>query len=316
MDSGSADAKQRNRNVTRVWATSSEVVMACLSCNNPIESADKFCNGCGRAVAVIDRRGKAKNFLCLRCGTTLKGKKTFCIACGTRTKRTDPEDTLLKRVMRVAASPRIQATVGATLIILVISPLVYRWFVEGWRPKVPVDTVVSSVYMIHTVAGPGDVVNGSGLKRLNGVAVDPDGDLFFVDTTGNRILRLDANGEVRSSVGTGEDGFDGDGGPDYAARLSGPTGIAFDTWGNLYIADSGNHRIRRVDLDGKIKTIAGSGPTGVGNGSFDGDGEVSTLARLNSPSSIQIDSDGNIFFSDTGNGRLRRLAPLRRANDK
>ena len=94
--------------------------------------------------------------------------------------------------------------------------------------------------------------------------------------------------------------------------MSRPTGIAFDAWGYLYIADSGNHRIRRVDPDGVIKTIAGSGPTGAGNGSFEGDGAIATLARLNSPSSVHIDSLGNIFFTDTGNGRLRRLAPLRR----
>ncbi len=290
--------------------------MACTTCSNPTESVDKFCNGCGRAVAVIDRRGKARNFLCLRCGTTLKGLKHFCVTCGVRTKRKGPEDTLWKRLSRAAASPRVQATVAVTMSILVVSPILYQLFLGGWRPGAPVDTVVSSTYMIHTVAGPVDEVDGRRLKRLNGVAVDPDGHLFFVDTTGNRILRIDRNGEVRPSVGTGEEGFDGDGGPSYAARLSRPTGIAFDTWGYLYVADSGNHRIRRVDPDGVIKTIAGSGPTGAGNGSFEGDGSVATLARLNSPTSVHIDSLGNIFFTDTGNGRLRRLAPLRRSDDK
>ncbi len=286
--------------------------MQCRSCRNTTESVDKFCNGCGHAVAVIDRRGKAKNFLCLRRGTTLKGKKTFCIACGDRTKRKDPEATFFKRLARAAASPRVQTTVAVTLVILVVTPLLYRFLVEGWRPAVPVDTVVSSAYLIHTVAGPGDRVDGNGLKRLNGVAVDPDGTLFFVDMAGDRVLRIDANGEVRPSVGTGEKGFDGDGGPAYAARLSRPTGIAFDSFGYLYVADSGNHRIRRVDPDGVIKTIAGSGPTGSGNGSFEGDGAIATLARLDSPSSVHIDALGNIFFTDTGNGRLRRLAPLRR----
>ena len=278
--------------------------MQCRSCNNLTESAHKFCNGCGRATAVIDRRGEARNFFCLRCGTTLKGKKNFCITCGTRTKWKDPTDTIFKRLARATVSPRVQVTVAVTLVVLVVSPLLYKLYLGGWRPGPPVDTVVSSAYMIHTVAGPGDEADGSGLKRLNGVAVDPDGDLFFVDSAGNRILRIDANGEVRPSVGTGEEGFDGDGGPSYAARLSRPTGIAFDAWGYLYVADSGNHRIRRVDPDGVIKTIAGSGPTGAGNGSFEGDGAIATLARLDSPSSVHIDS--------LGNSRLRRLAPLRR----
>ena len=244
----------------------------------------------------------------------LKGKKNFCITCGTSTKRKGHEDTVLKRLARAAASPRVQVTMAVTLTVLVVSPFLYQLLLGGHRPGVPVDTVVSSAYMIHTVAGPGDEVDGSGLKRLNGVAVDPDGNLFFVDTAGNRIHRIDPNGEVRPSVGTGEEGFDGDGGPSYAARLSRPTGIAFDTWGCLYVADSGNHRIRRVNPDGVIKTIAGSGPTGVGNGSFEGDGAIATLARLDSPSSVHIDPDGNIFFADAGNGRLRRLVPLRRDN--
>ena len=207
--------------------------MPCTTCKNPTESVDKFCNACGRAVAVIDRRGKARNFLCLRCGTTLKGMKHFCVTCGIRTTRKGSQDTFFKRLARAAASPRVQVTMAVTLTFLVVSPFLYQLLFEVQRPGVPVDTVVSSAYMIHTVAGPDDWVGGSGLKRLNGVAVDPDGNLFFVDTAGNRILRIDPNGRVRPSVGTGEEGFDGDGGPSYAARLSRPTGIAFDTWGYL-----------------------------------------------------------------------------------
>ncbi len=107
--------------------------MQCRSCRNPTESTDKFCNGCSEALAVIERRGKAKNFLCLRCGTTLKGKKTFCIACGTRTKRKDPTDTFFKRLGRAAASPQVQVTVAVTLSFLVVAPLLYRLLTGDWR---------------------------------------------------------------------------------------------------------------------------------------------------------------------------------------
>ena len=287
--------------------------MTCKSCANVTESIDKFCNGCGIAVAVIENAEEAGNFLCLHCGTTLKGKKQYCYVCGTQASRKEPGGALLKRLSRALASPRVQLTIAVVMTVLVVSPFLYQLLFRGQRPGPPVDTVVSSAYTIHTVAGPGDQTDGA-VMQVAGVAVAPDGTLFFVDTAGNRIHRIDPNGEVRSSVGTGEEGFDGDGGPSYAARLSRPTGIAFDTWGYLYVADSGNHRIRRVDPDGVIKTIAGSGPTGVGNGSFEGDGAIATLARLDSPSSVHIDPDGNIFFADAGNGRLRRLVPLRRDN--
>ena len=78
----------------------------------------------------------------------------------------------------------------------------------------------------------------------------------------------------------------------------------------MYIADTGNHRIRRVDPDGVIQTIAGSGPTGDGNGSYSGDGELATLARLDSPVGVFADPEGNVYVSDRGNRRVRRLEPL------
>ena len=92
-----------------------------------------------------------------------------------------------------------------------------------------------------------------------------------------------------------------------SARLNGPTGVAVDGAGNLFIADRKNNRIRKVDTSGIITTVAGSGPTGYKLGGFSGDGGPATSARLNLPSWVAVDSVGNLFIADEGNNRIRRV---------
>jgi uncharacterized protein (TIGR03437 family) len=99
--------------------------------------------------------------------------------------------------------------------------------------------------------------------------------------------------------------FYGDGRPALSAALSFPRAVAADGNGNLYIADTGNHRLRRVSADGIISTIAGTGVAG-----FSGDGDFALQAQLNAPEGILIDGSGNLWVSDTGNHRVRKLVPL------
>jgi len=109
---------------------------------------------------------------------------------------------------------------------------------------------------------------------------------------------------ITTYAGNGIPGFAGDGGPASAAALASPRGLAVDSAGNLYIADSGNHRVRRVDQATRIiTTVAGNGAAG-----FAGDGGVATSARLNSPSAIEFDDAGNLYIADTENHRIRRVA--------
>ena len=109
-------------------------------------------------------------------------------------------------------------------------------------------------------------------------------------------------------AGTGTRGFGGDGGAASAAMLAGPTGVALDCAGNLYIAD-GNHRIRRVDATtGNILTVAGTGMPG-----FGGDGGLATAARLFLPADVAVARDGKVYIADTRNHRIRRLSPWRPA---
>ena len=171
---------------------------------------------------------------------------------------------------------------------------------------------VDSAGVITTVAGTGNRgFSGDGGSateaRLDspwGVAVDGAGNLFFADRGNDRIRKVDSAGVITTVAGTGNLGFSGDGGPATAARLSSPSGVAVDGVGNLFIADWGNDRIRKVDPAGVITTIAGTGEFG-----FSGDGGPATEARLGSPWGVAVDGAGNLFIADEGNNRIRKVDP-------
>ena len=113
-----------------------------------------------------------------------------------------------------------------------------------------------------------------------------------------------SSGSLVTVAGTGTAGFSGDGGPATMAQINGPEGIAIDSVGNLYIADTRNHCIRKVTLDGIISTVAGNGTKG-----FSGDGGPATSAQLYSPTDAAVDSSGNLYIADFNNNRIRRVTP-------
>ncbi|HEY3128887.1 MAG TPA: NHL repeat-containing protein [Acidobacteriota bacterium] len=125
-----------------------------------------------------------------------------------------------------------------------------------------------------------------------GMAVDAKGNIYVAEYADHRVLRISPNGALTTIAGTGTAGFNGDGGQATSAQLAGPSGLAVDALDNLYIADGGNHRIRRVTPDGIITTFAGSGQTG----EDDGDGALAVSARIN-PRSIAIDGSGNLYIA-------------------
>jgi len=131
------------------------------------------------------------------------------------------------------------------------------------------------------------------------VAVDPAGSLYIADS-GNHLIRKVSNGVITAVAGNGTQGFSGDTGPATSAQLSWPSGVAVDSAGNLYIADSGNYRIRKVS-DGVITTVAGGG-------SFVGDTGPATSARLWYPQGVAVDSAGKLYISDTDNNRIRMVS--------
>jgi sugar lactone lactonase YvrE len=169
---------------------------------------------------------------------------------------------------------------------------------------------VDSSGIITTVAGVGTTgFSGDGgdatvaqLGYVDGIAVDSTGNLVIADSTNNRIRRVDGESIITTVVGTGVAGFSGDGGAASAAELKGPRGVAVDDIGNLYIADSGNQRVRMVNTSGNILTLAGDGSPG-----FSGDNGPATSAQLQFPQAVSADNLGNLYIADTSNHRIRKL---------
>ena len=171
-------------------------------------------------------------------------------------------------------------------------------------------SVDATTQLIQTLAGTGvsghtgDGASASAatLKTPGGVAVDASGAVFFADT-GNHCVRKISGGTISAVAGTGTPGSGGDGAAATAAQLSSPTALALDAAGNLYIADTGNNCIRKITFgNGFIQTIAGTGTA-----SFSGDGAAATGATLSGPMGVAVDSDGNVYISDTANSRVRKI---------
>ncbi len=140
-----------------------------------------------------------------------------------------------------------------------------------------------------------------GLSRPAGIAVDNVGRVVIADTQANRVRRLDASGALTTIAGTGVAGASGDGGPAASAQLAHPAAVAVDGIGRVVIADTDNGRIRRIELDGTIVTIAGTSP------GYSGDGGFATSARLSDVQGVAVDGLGRIFIGDTSNQRVRMI---------
>jgi uncharacterized protein (TIGR03437 family) len=147
-------------------------------------------------------------------------------------------------------------------------------------------------------SGDGGLATHAGIGSPWATATDAAGNLYIADASGNRIRMVSAAGTIATLAGNYDAGYGGDGGPATAATLSMPVGVAVDGAGNLYVADSGNRRIREIS-GGNIATIAGS--------TF-GDGAPAVFAGLNAPNAVWKDGNGNVYVADTGNNEVRRIA--------
>jgi large repetitive protein len=161
-------------------------------------------------------------------------------------------------------------------------------------------------------SGDGAAATAASLNSPSGIALDGAGNLYIADTGNNVIRMVDAvTGLISTFAGTGTLGSSGDGAAATAATLNQPLGVTVDRYGNLYIADTGNHRIRRVDTSGSIALIAGVGTINTdGSGTYSGDGALATAAGLNSPYAVAFDAAGNMYIPDSANNRVRKVAAV------
>jgi sugar lactone lactonase YvrE len=161
---------------------------------------------------------------------------------------------------------------------------------------------------IFTFSGDNVAATNTSLDYPTSVAADAHGNLYIADESNNRIRKVNASGIISTVAGTNSSGFGGDGGPATNAILSGPSGVALDALGNLFIADASNERVRKVDTNGIITTVAGNGAKGIYlTGTYSGDNGPATNAGLANPSSVTVDAAGNLFISDSFNYRIRKV---------
>ena len=170
--------------------------------------------------------------------------------------------------------------------------------------------------IITTIAGTGTAgYNGDNIAatsaQLNGpwgVAIDASGNVYFGDTYNERVRKINVStGIITTIAGTGTEGYNGDNILATSAQLNNPQGITLDTSGNIYIGDLHNYRIRKIDANnGIITTIAGTGTSG-----YNGDNIAATSAQLSDPFGVAIDSLGNIYITDRGNNRIRKIIPFK-----
>lgn len=167
--------------------------------------------------------------------------------------------------------------------------------------------VFANSQIINTVAGPSDFLACGGW--CSSIAVDNAGN-YYVSEESGFVYKVTPSGDIAKIAGNGTYGFSGDGGPATDASLYEPMGIAVDNAGNVYIADMGNERIRKINTSGVITTVAGSAGVMSGVGGFSGDGGPATAAQLSQPAGVYVNNAGDIFIADADNGRIRHVNAL------
>jgi len=150
--------------------------------------------------------------------------------------------------------------------------------------------------------GDGGAATSAQLGSPKFIIVDNANDWLIADRDNHKIRKVNVSGFISTFAGTGTNGAAGDGGAATSAQLDGPSAVAVDASGNVYISDGNNHKIRKVDTGGNISTFAG---TGVGG--YSGDGGAATSAQIQSPLGIAIDASGNLYIADNNNHRIRKV---------
>jgi sugar lactone lactonase YvrE len=223
-------------------------------------------------------------------------------------------------------SYRVTAPGGAEIVTVTDQPIDSIDF--PLAPPGPAPTAGTIVTVagngLTSLGGDGRPATAARLPNPQGLALDAAGNLYIADSVTSRVRKVDAGTGILTTVAGStltdairglnpfgsNGGFSGDGGPAVAAEFNRPQWMAADTAGNLYISDVGNHRVRKLDPQGRISTVAGSGPGGLGApGGFGGDSGPATAARFNLPLGLAVDAAGNLYIADSRNQRVRKVDP-------
>jgi sugar lactone lactonase YvrE len=177
-------------------------------------------------------------------------------------------------------------------------------YLNGCVRKVNAGGVITTIVGTGTAGFSGDGGPASSAQISNewAIGLDSSGNLYVADAGNNRLRKVNTSGVISTIAGNGLPGFSGDGGPATAAELFGLLGVAVDGAGNIYIGDTMNERVRKIDTSGVITTVAGSGATG-----YSGDGGPAIAADLYEPREVAVNSAGNLFFSDNLNHAVREV---------
>jgi len=174
--------------------------------------------------------------------------------------------------------------------------------------KLATSVASAGYYFVTTIAGTvgasgatgdGGLATSAKLSSPAAVWLDLSHNIYIADAGNNKIRKIDASGNISTIAGTGTPGAAGDGGLAVSAQLNSPTGIFVDSSNNIYIADQGNNKIRKIDASGNISTVAGGGSTL-------GDGGPATSAQLNKPTGVCYFA-GSIYIADRDNNRIRKV---------
>ncbi|MCD6013708.1 MAG: hypothetical protein K0Q79_3570 [Flavipsychrobacter sp.] len=153
-------------------------------------------------------------------------------------------------------------------------------------------------------SGDGGPATAANIHLADDIKCDTAGNLYFCDFLNNAVRKISLSGIITTIAGTGVVGYSGDGGPATAAQLHGPCAVIPDLYGNIYIGDADNHRLRMINPAGVISTVAGTGTMG-----FSGDGGYAVLAQVNRPNDMIFDAAGDLYFCDLDNHRVRKISP-------
>lgn len=192
----------------------------------------------------------------------------------------------------------IVAVVAGLALVAALLAVANNWLPAPATAGVATATVAGTGE--RAFSGDGGQASASALVHPVALAIGPAGEIYIAE--GNRIREVKRDGRISTFAGTGAAGSAGDGAPAAQAQLNTPQGLAVDSAGNVYIADTLNNRVRRVDADGTITTVAGIGAAG-----YAGDGRPAREANLNLPTGLAIGFNDTLFIADTGNNVIRQL---------